>query len=58
MVDQDVMIADLAAFTKYNAEVLGGEMVAVEVKGKTALHEMKFPVTTVRYDKKVEMKGV
>lgn len=51
-------ITDLAAFTDYNIAVLGSETVKVDVKGRTALHEMKFPDTTVNYDKTVAMKGM
>lgn len=57
IVDQEVQITDLAAFTEYTKAVLGGEEVKVIVKGRTKLHEMKFPDTTVDYDKTVTMKG-
>lgn len=57
-VDQDVSIIDLAAFTDYTTAVLGSENVKVDVKGRTALHEMRFPDTTVNYDKTVSMKGI
>ena len=57
VVDQDVKIADLDAFNAYNVAVLQSENVKLKVKGKTALHEMRFPTTTVNYDKSVTMKG-
>ncbi len=57
IIDQDVSITDLAAFTDYNIAVLGSETVKVDVRGRTALHEMKFPDTTVNYEKTVSMKG-
>ena len=57
IVDQDVSITDLDAFTDYNIAVLQNEDVKLDVKGKTALHEMRFPTNTVNYDKAVTMKG-
>jgi hypothetical protein len=57
IVDQDVQITDLHAFTEYNVNVLKNETVKVDVKGKTPLHEMRFPTSTVNYDKTVTMKG-
>lgn len=57
IIDQDVMITDLDAFTDYNVNVLKSETIKVDVKGKTQLHEMSFPTTTVNYDKTVTMKG-
>ncbi|KAL2053437.1 hypothetical protein ABVK25_006431 [Lepraria finkii] len=58
VVDQDVSITDLDAFTDYNIAVLQNEDVKLDVKGKTALHEMRFPTNTVNYDKAVTMKGL
>ena len=58
IVDQDVAIANLMAFTDYTMQVLQNEDVKVKVKGRTPLHEMRFPTTTVDYDKTATMKGV
>ena len=57
IVDQDVAITDLMAFTDYTTQVLQSEDVRVKVKGRTALHEMRFPTTTVDYDKTATMNG-
>ena len=57
LVDQDVNITDLDAFTAYNVAVLNEETVKVDVKGRTALHEMSFPTTTVDYNQVTTMKG-
>ena len=57
IVDQDVMITDLAAFTSYTVKVLQNEDVKLDVEGRTALHEMRFPTTTVNYDKTTTMRG-
>lgn len=57
IVDQDVQITDLHAFTEYNVNVLKNETVKVDVKGKTPLHEMRFPTSNVNYDETVTMKG-
>ena len=56
-VNQTVQITDLDAFNAYNAAVLGEEEVQVRVMGRTDLHLMRFPTTTVQYDKIVTMKG-
>ena len=58
MVDQDVTITDAEAFSAYNVAVLNQEEVKVDVKGHTGLHEMRFPKTTVTYDKTTTMKGL
>ncbi|KAL9100412.1 MAG: hypothetical protein Q9163_004210 [Psora crenata] len=58
IVDQDVTITDMDAFLAYNAAVLSQEEVKVNVRGKTKLHEMKFPATTVDYRKTATMKGL
>ena len=55
--DQDVIITDADAFIAYNEAVLNQEEVQVNVKGRTALHEMKLPTTHVDYDKITTMKG-
>ncbi len=57
VVDQDVTITDLDAFIEYNINVLQNEEVKLDVKGRTALHEMSFPTTNVDYDKTATMKG-
>ena len=58
LVDQDVKITDLAAFTAYTTSVLQNEEVKLDVKGRTPLHEMRFPTTTVDYRKTATMKGL
>jgi len=58
IVDQDVAVTDLQAFTDYTTSVLQNEEVKLDVKGRTALHEMRFPVTTVDYRKTATMKGI
>ena len=58
LVDQDVSITDLEAFTAYNVAVLNDESVQVDVVGKTWLHEMDFPDTTVNYNTTTTMKGL
>ena len=56
-VNQTVQITDLAAFNEYNAAILGSDSVKIRLKGRTKLHEMRFPTTTVDFDKVVTMKG-
>lgn len=58
LIDQDVSVTDLAAFTAYNVAVLNGESLQVDVDGKTTLREMKFPDTTVNYNATTTMKGL
>ena len=58
LIDQDVTITDLAAFTAYNVAVLNDESVQVDVDGKTTLHEMRFPDTTVTYNTTTTMNGL
>ena len=58
IVNQDVQITDLQAFTDYTVAVLNQEDVKVHVKGRTGLHEMRFPTTHVDYDKTTTMKGL
>ncbi|KAL9636421.1 MAG: hypothetical protein Q9164_002841 [Protoblastenia rupestris] len=58
IVDQDVAITDLAAFTAYNEAVLNNEEVKVDVNGRTGLHEGRLPTTTVDYRKTATMKGM
>ena len=57
IVDQDVAITDMEAFTAYSAAVLGSDQVKLDVKGRTALHEMRFPTTHVDYHKTATMAG-
>ena len=53
-----MQIADLEAFTNYNILLMTREEVKVDVDGRTNLHEMKNPVTTVNYRKTVTLKGI
>ncbi len=57
IVNQDVKITDMDAFTVYNVAVLNSEQVKVDVYGQTALHEMRFPSITVDYRKTATMQG-
>ena len=57
VVDQTVQITDIGAFTAYNTALLDSVEVNVTVAGRTGLHEMKFPETTVNFNKTVTMKG-
>lgn len=57
-VNQTVRIVNSDAFEDYNMQVLGSKNYKVQVKGKTKLHEMRFPTTTVDYNKKATMKGL
>ena len=57
IVDQDVKITDEGAFEEYCAKVVAEEEVQVDVRGRTGLHEMRYPETTVDYDKTVTLKG-
>ena len=57
LIDQDVSITDLAAFTAYNIAVLNQESVQINVNGSTTLHEMKFPDAKVAYNTTTTMKG-
>lgn len=56
-VNQTVQITNIDAFNDYNLHVLGSEDFKQNVKGKTQLHEMKYPTITVDYHKTVTMKG-
>ncbi|KAL8872971.1 MAG: hypothetical protein Q9174_001493 [Haloplaca sp. 1 TL-2023] len=58
MIDQDVQITDMEAFIDYNIQLLTRESVDLVVKGRTDLHEMAFPTTTVDYDKTVTLRGL
>ena len=56
-IDQDVQITNLDRFTEYSIALLNSEQVNLTVHGRTGLHEMRFPTTTVNYDKVVAMNG-
>lgn len=56
-VNQTVKITDPDAFMNYNSVTLNNEEVKVAVRGRTPLHEMSFPTTTVDYNKVVTLKG-
>ena len=58
LVDEDVQIANTDAFASYTQAALMQDEVRIHVKGRTALHEMKFPTTTVDYDKVATLKGL
>ncbi|KAL8940997.1 MAG: hypothetical protein Q9211_002002 [Gyalolechia sp. 1 TL-2023] len=55
--EQEVQIVDLEAFTDYNARLWANSSVDLVVKGKTKLHEMKFPTVTVDFRKRIKMRG-
>lgn len=57
LVNQTVQITDLDQFSAYNTLVLSNEKLGLSIHGKTPLHEMAFPATTVDYKKVVTMKG-
>lgn len=57
-VSQMVQIVDVEAFTAYNTLVVTKEEVEVDIIGRTDLHEMRNPVTTVDYRKTVTLKGM
>lgn len=57
-IEQVVRIIDVDAFTDYNKLILTSEEFRVDVRGRTGLHEMSNPVTTVDYRKTVTMKGM
>lgn len=57
-VNQTVAITDMDAFMNYNNLALSNEVVNVAVRGRTALHEMRFPTTTVNYRKVISLKGM
>ncbi|KAI4185948.1 MAG: hypothetical protein L6R41_003816 [Letrouitia leprolyta] len=56
-IDQEVNVIDLDAFTDYNTQLWTNKSVELVVKGRTKLHEMKFPTTTVDFHKRIDMKG-
>lgn len=57
-VDQRVQIVDVEAFTNYNTLLVTSEEVQVDINGRTDLHLMRNPVTTVDYRKTVTLKGM
>ncbi|KAI9813117.1 MAG: hypothetical protein M1827_004337 [Pycnora praestabilis] len=57
-VNQTVHIADLAQFTAYTAMVLKSAEYRMAIRGRTGLHEMRFPETTVNYNKVLTLKGL
>ena len=57
VIDQDVKITDSDQFNIYTSGVLSNESISLAIEGKTGLHEMRFPTTTVDYNKVVVMKG-
>ena len=57
LISQTVQIVNADEFAKYNALVVGSEEYQLSIQGKTVLHEMRFPSTTVDYNKTVTMKG-
>ncbi|KAL8774247.1 MAG: hypothetical protein Q9209_000998 [Squamulea sp. 1 TL-2023] len=57
-VDQEVQITDMDAFIDYNTQLLTKESVDLVVKGRTKLHQMRLPATTVDYHKTISMKGI
>ena len=50
-VNQTVQIINLDAFNAYSQQVLSREEYKLRFKGKAKLLEMRFPTTTVNYDK-------
>ena len=57
IVNQTVQIVDPVSFAGYTTALMNSEEVAVAVQGRTTLHEMRFPTTTVSYDKVTILKG-
>ncbi|KAL8689252.1 MAG: hypothetical protein Q9218_005035 [Villophora microphyllina] len=57
-IDQDVQIVDMNAFVDYSTQLLTKDSVDLVVKGRTKLHEMRLPTTTVDYHKTVTMRGL
>ena len=58
IVDQDVRITDINAFTAYTAATLAQEEIKVRVKGRTGLREGQLPKTNVDYNKVATFKGL
>ena len=57
-VNQTVQITDPDAFNAYSGAVLRSENLQLRLRGRTKLHEMRFPDTVVGYDKVVGMRGM
>ena len=57
-VNETVQIANMEEFVNYNTLVMLSEEVRLAVRGRTGLHEMKYPKTMVNYQKIAQMKGV
>lgn len=55
--DQEVQVVDLEAFIDYNTQLWTNSSVDLVIKGRTKLHEMKFPTTTVDFHKRIDMRG-
>ncbi|KAL8721541.1 MAG: hypothetical protein Q9225_001795 [Loekoesia sp. 1 TL-2023] len=56
-IDQDVQIVNLDAFIDYNTQLWTKNSVDLVVKGRTKLHEMRLPTTTVDYHKTLNLQG-
>ncbi|KAL8829767.1 MAG: hypothetical protein Q9170_006032 [Blastenia crenularia] len=56
-IDQDVQITNMDAFVDYNTQLWNHDSVDLALKGRTKLHEMRFPVTTVDFHKTIRLKG-
>ncbi len=56
-ISQRVAIVDVEAFTDYNTLLLTSEEIKMDIEGKTDLHLMRNPVTTVDYRKTITIKG-
>ncbi|KAF2099372.1 hypothetical protein NA57DRAFT_55343 [Rhizodiscina lignyota] len=57
-VNQTMQIVDMEQFINYNEQVLSNETYQVTLKGRTALHEGRFPVTHVNFEKTTTLKGL
>ncbi|KAI9795456.1 MAG: hypothetical protein M1825_001459, partial [Sarcosagium campestre] len=58
LIDQDVKIADLDAFTKYTVKVMNSEEYQLAVSGRTGLSQTALKKIDVDYNKVVTMKGL
>ncbi|KAI4130238.1 MAG: hypothetical protein LQ338_001853 [Usnochroma carphineum] len=57
-VNQDVQIVNMDAFVDYTTQLLIKDSVDLVIKGRTKLHEMRLPTTTVDYHKTAHLKGL
>lgn len=57
-VNQTVKIVDLDEWTRYTTLIVNSDEIKVAIRGRTGLHEMRNPVTTVDYRKVVALKGL